>query len=199
MTTNLDVVFSNEDVLVVGPPSSISVDLDLGAKGQRGSQIFFGMEKPTEFDEFPEGAPLPYDVFYNLGPLDEEYLSVYQYILEPGTGLVWKKLFNLMPNELRKNYSFEFTNGQATKTINIAADILPLNLVGSLPSAENFNIVYTIENDKPVSSSMEIQVGTNPITSYLELTITLTAIQYSDGEWQNLDGTRTVHVDIRVV
>lgn len=197
--TNLDVTFSNNDILVVGPPSQLNVDLDIGPKGQRGSQIFFGQEKPTTFTQFPEDAPLPYDLYFNLGPLDDEYLSVYQYNSIPAIGLTWVKLFKIFPNELRKNYSFEFTNGQAIKTINIAADILPLNLIGSLPEASNFNIVYTIENDKPVSAATEIQVGINPLTGYLELTLTLNAIEYNSGTWQNLVGTRTVHLDIRVV
>ena len=197
--TNLDVTFSNNDILVVGPPSKLTVDLDIGAKGQRGSQIFFGTEKPITFDQFPENAPLPYDLYFNLGPLDDEYLSVYQYINVPGVGLTWEKTFKIFPNELRKNYSFEFVNGIATKTINIAADILPLNLVGSMPEADNFNVVYTIENDKPVSAATEIQVGINPLTNYLELTLTLNAIQYNSGVWENLVGTRTVHLDIRVV
>ena len=43
--------------------NEFNVDLDIGPKGQRGSQIFFGQEKPTTFTEFPEDAPLPYDLY----------------------------------------------------------------------------------------------------------------------------------------
>ena len=194
MTT--DVSLSTDDVLVVGPPTQITVDLDIGAKGQRGSQIFLDMGKPSEvFD----GTPLPYDLFFNLNPLDSEYLTVYQYVSVPVLGGTWVKVFKIFPNELRKNYPVSFVDGVAVKTINVT-DILPLSLIGSIPEPENFNIVYSIENDNPLSTTIySIQVVEEPETEFINLVITLKAVEYAESAWTNLQGTRTVHLDIRVV
>lgn len=194
MTT--DVLLSTDDVLVVGPPTEITVDLDIGAKGQRGSQIFLDMGKPSEvFD----GTPLPYDLFFNLNPLDSEYLTVYQYVSVPVLGGTWVKVFKIFPNELRKNYSVSFVDGVAVKTINVT-DILPLSLIGSIPEPENFNIVYSIENDNPLSTTIySIQIVPDPETEFINLVITLKAVEYVESAWTNLQGTRTVHLDIRVV
>jgi len=194
MTTN--VLLSTEDVLVVGPPTSIEVDLDIGAKGQRGSQIFLDMGKPSEVFT---GTPLPYDLFFNLNPLDSEYLTVYQYVSVPVIGATWLKVFKIFPNELRKNYAVDFVDGVGTKVINVT-DILPLSLIGSLPEPENFNIVYSIENQNPLSTSIDsIQIVPDPNTEFINLVITLKALQYNGSVWENLEGTRTVHLDIRVV
>lgn len=194
MTT--EVLLSTEDVLVVGPPTTIEVDLDIGQKGQRGSQIFLGIGKPTEVFE---GTPLPYDLFFNLNPLDSEYLTVYQFISVPVLGGTWQKVFKIFPNELRKNYALDFVDGVAIKTINVT-DILPLSLIGSLPEPENFNIVYSIENQNPLSTSIDsIQVVPDAETEFINLVITLKAIEYDQGSWSNISGTRTVHLDIRVV
>jgi hypothetical protein len=145
-----EVLLSTDDLLVIGPPTEITVDLDLGAKGQRGSQIFLDMGKPSEVFE---GTPLPYDLYFNLNPLDSEYLYVYQYVSVPVIGGTWVQVFKIFPNELKKNYALSFIEGTATKVINVT-DILPLSLVSTVES-ENFNITYSVENQNPVASSID--------------------------------------------
>jgi hypothetical protein len=77
---------------------------------------------------------------------------------------------------------------------------LPLSLIGSIPEPENFNIVYSIENDNPLSTTIySIQVVPDPETEFINLVITLKAVEYAESAWTNLQGTRTVHLDIRVV
>jgi hypothetical protein len=196
-----EVLLSTEDLLVIGPPSEITVDLDIGAKGQRGSQIFLDMGKPSEVFE---GTPLPYDLYFNLNPLDSEYLNVYQYISVPVVGGSWVKVFKIFPNELRKNYSLDFNDGTAIKVINVT-DILPLSLVSTV-DAENFNIVYSIENQNPVASSIDsVSVVVDEETEFINLEITIKALEYKNNAWIPLGssegdtGTRTTHLDIRVV
>ena len=199
MTT--DVLISTDDILVVGPPTQITVDLDIGAKGQRGSQIFLDMGKPSEvFD----GTPLPYDLFINLNPSDSEYLNVYQYVSVPVIGGTWVKAFKIFPNELKKNYVLDFINGTATKVINVT-DILPLSLVSTVQS-ENFNITYSIENQNPVASSIDsISVVVDEETEFINLEIVIKAVEYKNSSWIPLGssegdtGTRITHFDIRVV
>lgn len=196
-----EVLLSTDDLLVIGPPTEITVDLDLGAKGQRGSQIFLDMGKPSEVFE---GTPLPYDLFFNLNPLDSEYLNVYQYLSVPVIGGTWVKVFKIFPNELKKNYTLSFIEGTATKVINVT-DILPLSLVSTVES-ENFNITYSVENQNPVASSIDsISVVVDEETEFINLVIVIKALEYKDNSWIPLGssdgdtGTRTVHFDIRVV
>lgn len=197
----MEVLVSSEDLLVLGPPATIEVDLDIGARGQRGSQIFLNMGKPSEVFE---GTPLPYDLYFNLNPGDSEYLNVYQYITLPGIGNTWAKVFKIFPNELRKNYSLEFINGLATKTINVT-DIIPLSLVATI-EAENFNIVYSIENQNPIASSIDsISIYPDEETGFINLEISIKALEYKNNAWIPLGssegdtGTRITHLDIRVV
>lgn len=196
-----EVLLSTEDLLVIGPPSEITVDLDIGAKGQRGSQIFLDMGKPSEVFE---GTPLPYDLYFNLNPLDSEYLNVYQYISVPIVGGSWVKVFKIFPNELRKNYTLDFNEGTAVKVINVT-DILPLSLVATV-DAENFNIVYSIENQNPIASSIDsVSVVVDEETEFINLEIVIKAIEYKNNAWIPLGssegdtGTRIAHFDIRVV
>lgn len=197
----MEVLVSSEDLLVLGPPATIEVDLDIGAKGQRGSQIFLDMGKPSEVFE---GTPLPYDLYFNLNPGDSEYLNVYQYITLPGIGNTWAKVFKIFPNELRHNYSLDFNNGSAIKTINVT-EIIPLSLLATV-EAENFNIVYSIENQNPIASSIDsISIVENQETGFYELTIVIKALEYKNNAWIPLGssegdtGTRITHLDIRVV
>ena len=38
-----DIVLSNEDITILGPPSTIELSVDIGPQGDRGSQIFVGV------------------------------------------------------------------------------------------------------------------------------------------------------------
>jgi hypothetical protein len=42
-----EVLVTADDITVLGGPSSITVDLDFGPQGQRGSQIFTGSGQPN--------------------------------------------------------------------------------------------------------------------------------------------------------
>ena len=42
-----DVLLSNDDVTVLGPPSVVEVLVDIGPSGTRGSQVFVGVGDPN--------------------------------------------------------------------------------------------------------------------------------------------------------
>ena len=44
----LTTVVSNEDLVVLGPPSSVSVAVDIGPKGEAGSQFYSGVGTPAQ-------------------------------------------------------------------------------------------------------------------------------------------------------
>ena len=193
MTLNIDVLLSNDELLVVGPPSKIEVDLDLGATGQRGSRIFVGDGKPDS-TFVTDNNVLTYDLYINLEVTDNEYKNLYQYISNPVTGGEWVKLLSLDPNQFNQNTQLVFTNGEAEQIIAVAA-IAPQNLT---LEAEHFSVTYTVENQNPLATSID-SITVEEIGDLYHLVILIKAIEYSEGSWVPLVGTRTGHFNIRVV
>lgn len=199
MTT--DVLLSTDDVLVVGPPTQITVDLDIGAKGERGSRFFSYDDSNPETGMSEIGQdPAPYDMYVSLDKTSE-YLTAYQYVSNfPSQGYIWKKVFSFYPRQYRKNVPLIFNDGLAQKTI-IVTEITPLDELADI-SAENFSVNYNIENQNPISSSIEsISFGPGD-EDFLTLTINIKALEYQSGSWIPLNSGeegRIVHLDIRVV
>ena len=46
----VDVLLNTEDVVVLGPPQTIDVLVDIGPQGTRGSQIFVGVGDPNSVE-----------------------------------------------------------------------------------------------------------------------------------------------------
>jgi hypothetical protein len=42
-----DVLLSNDDITVLGPPNTVEVLVDIGPTGTRGSQVFVGIGDPN--------------------------------------------------------------------------------------------------------------------------------------------------------
>jgi hypothetical protein len=199
MTTS--VLLSTEDVLVVGPPTSIEVDLDIGAKGERGSRIFSYEESDPAVGMSAIGQDtIPYDMYVSLDK-NNEYLTAYQYVSNfPSQGYTWKKVFNFYPRQYRKNVPIIFNDGIGQKTI-IVTEITPLNDLANI-NAENFSINYSIEYQNPIASSIEsISFGPG-LDDFLNLTINIKALEYKNESWIPLNSVEEgiiVHFDIRVV
>jgi hypothetical protein len=183
-----------EDITVLGGISNISVEVDFGPQGSRGSLTLYGNGKPTEI-VLPE-TPQIYDTYVNLLPSDDEYLYYYQYTNKPG-GPGWDPRFKLIPNNYSENKNVTFANGSATFNLNVASISLPL-LTGN-PTAANFNVQYSIlGSPNPISSS--ISLGTITTTSNsLILPVTIEAIDFDGTAWINTVGQRVVHLFITVV
>ena len=189
-----EVILSSDELTVLGGPAEVSVDLDFGPQGDRGSLILYGLGKPGSV-QLPE-IPRVYDTYINLLTSDSEYLFMYQYIAGAGGSPTWVKLFKLIPNTYSENLSRTFSNGEVEVNIPLAA-IVPEDLIGSY-TAEDFNVQCNVLNTNPVSLAVtvgEIQF----FDSLISLPITIKAIEYSDSDWSNLVGQKMVHLSITVV
>jgi hypothetical protein len=189
-------LLSNEDITVLGGPASLSVDLDFGPTGQRGSYWIVGNGNPNDPDTEIGQTPQVQDMYLNLDSANAEYLSVYQY--QTGIGSTsWVKLVNLLPKIYSQNVSTEFTVGSATINIPII-NIIPESSVGTVTS-EMFNVQHSIvNNESPLTSSLN--VGGIIIDNGLQvLPLTIVAKQYSEGAWEDLSGQKMVHLFISVV
>ena len=183
-----------EDITVLGGVSNITVDVDFGSQGKRGSLSLYGNGKPSEVS-LPE-LPQVYDTYINLLPSDDEYLYYYQYVNKP-SGPAWDPRFKIIPNNYSENKNVTFVDGLVTFNINVASISLPL--VTANPTAENFNIQYSILGSTNPSSS-SVSLGTITTTSNsLILPITIKSIDFDGTSWANTSGQRVIHLFITVV
>lgn len=190
----VNVLLATDDLTVLGGPAEVSVDLDFGPQGDRGSIMFVGNRKPSLFN-FPE-TPRIYDTYINLLPSDSEYLFMYQYVAGAGGAPYWDKLFKLIPNTYSENLARTFVNGSIQINIPVAA-MVPVDQLGNYTAAD-FNIQCNVLNVNPVS--LGVTVGDIEFfDNLISLPITINAIEYSEGEWSALAGQKMVHLSITVV
>jgi hypothetical protein len=191
------VIAANDDITVLGGPASISVDVDFGPEGERGSLWYTSpLGNPNTN---PIGAtPKIFDMCINTNSGHEDYQYIYQYRNVSGTN-TWVKLFKLISNTYSTNRTVTFIAGE--KSINVpVSSIVPQDQVGTVTAA-NFNVQYSItSNSNPVSSSLSIlPIATESGTGNLVLPLSFNAIEFDEGEWVNLAKEVTVHLFITVV
>jgi len=184
-----EVLLSNDDITVLGPPPIIEVLVDIGPKGTRGSQFFVGVGDPNIITIGQ--TPNLNDLFINASP-GGELGYLYQYQSSPG-GDSWVKVLDIYPTVYSINYDVTFESGSAEVVIPIA-DIV--TVTGTPLVAENFSVQYSIAHTNPVASSMQIPplVGAED-----NLVINLEAIEYASSAWSALDEPVTVHFSITIV
>lgn len=184
-----DVLLSNDDVTVLGPPNTVEVLVDIGPTGTRGSQVFAGIGDPNTVEIGQ--TPILNDLYINASP-GVDYGFMYQYVSSPG-GNTWIQILSVNPTIYSKNHLTTFTSGVAEIVIPIA-DII--TITGTALSAENFSVQYSIAHDNPIASSMTIPAlvgaGSN-------LVIDLTAVESTAGVWSNLDAEVVTHVFISIL
>lgn len=186
----MTVLVANDDLTVIGGPTSIKVSMDLGATGKRGSQIFISPGNPNEvvIGQTPE----IFDLCINTSKADAEYLYMYQY-QNLGAVNQWVPLFDIIPDTFSANYTKAFVSGQTQ----INVPIIDITATENLTS-ENFNVQYSIVGTTPISSS--VSLGTVTIVDDVQiLPITITAAEFVDSAWSSVDGTKIVHLSITVV
>jgi hypothetical protein len=187
-----EVLVANDELTVLGGPSSINVNVDLGATGKRGSQIFISPGDPTDPLTVIGQTPEVFDLCINTLTSDEEYLYLYQY-QNLGALNSWVPLFKIIPNTYSQNYTKGFVDGEAQINIPVALITESQNL-----TATNFNIQINIINDNPVSASSTIET-IQIVDGSQVLPISIKAVEYADSSWSDLSGTKIVHVFITVV
>ena len=99
INTTLDIVLEQDDLVVLGPPSSVDISLDIGAKGDRGGTVFNGGFDPntisiSQFNSIYGKSPVYGDMFVRIdyGP---NYGKFYSYSTVPG-GDQWVPILDLL-------------------------------------------------------------------------------------------------------
>lgn len=180
----VDVVAASSSLTVLGGPAAIAVDLDLGAPGQRGTQIFSGPGKPTDSaiqsTVFANDEPIVNDLFINLSPSDPDYLYLYKYE-NVNAILQWSKILRLIPNAVIVNPAVKFINGIAHTIVNFSGSVyvvkglyFPLSAfletvdLGNL-RIKDFNIQYNVLGPANEELATSLQLGTISATHAVEL------------------------------
>jgi hypothetical protein len=190
----VDVLLNTNDVVVLGPPETLNVLVDIGPQGTRGTKFIVGSGEPNA--QTSSGVLLGQtlilnDMYINTSP-GSNYGYMYQYVSQPG-GNSWVEILKVSPAIYSAVETISFTSGSAAITIPISNIV---TVTGSPLTASNFSVQFQIEGANPIASSMEIPAlagaGTN-------LVINFDAVQYSGGSWSALTGSKTVHLFISIV
>lgn len=181
----VDVLLNTDDIVVFGPPETLDVQVDIGPKGTRGSQVFVGVGDPN-IVEIGQ-TPLLNDLFINTSP-GEERGYMYQYQAQPG-GDTWVQILDLNPAIYSINYEAVFDAGEGSVTIPIADITSATGL-----TADNFNVQFSFSHTNPVAASLSLLsvVSSNLVADFK-------AVESDSGTWQDLDSTVTMHLTISVV
>jgi hypothetical protein len=210
----VDVVLSNNDLTVLGGPSSLTVNVDIGAQGTRGSFIFTGDGKPDDPTTELGFVPAINDLYINLKPADTEYLFLYQYTSVNGVAS-WQRTIRIVPNTALYNPLITFVNGQAVYElagVQIPTILFPLatffsiDVLGDI-EALDFSIQHNVLCENPVASGLTVSELTAtydisgvsiPLGSvHLPLNLTASELHPTNG-WQPLNGQYYVHSFITI-
>jgi len=190
----VDVLLNTEDVVVLGPPQTIDVLVDIGPQGTRGTNFIVGPGEPngqTSSGVLFGQTLILNDMYIDVSP-GADYGYMYQYVSQPG-GNTWTQVLKINPAIYSSVETVAFTSGAGSITIPISNIV---TVSGSPLTASNFSVQFQIEGANPIASSMEIPAlagaGTN-------LVINFDAVQYSGGSWSALTGNKTVHLFISIV
>lgn len=202
----VDIYLESDELSVLGGPSSVTVEVDNGATGDRGSIVLYGYGNPNDQSSFTE-TPQIYDLYINLQNTGDSPGWLYQYV-QGLSGNVWNPVVKLSPAIYNANRDVEFVSGEGTINIAVGA-VVSGEIPASLTSA-NFNIQHEIVGVSSVVASTITDVGELVISSedtdLVVLPITISAIEWAaesgdvGPDWDAIiDGTYTVHLSITVV
>lgn len=191
-----DILLSNDDLTVFGGPESISLDLDIGPQGDRGSIIIgvLGDPRDTSVASTIVQETQALDIAIDYNPYSTTYKTVFQKV-STGGGLQWTPLLTLKTNYYSSVKDVTAVDGILTiPPINLSEIAEEINLTSA-----NFSIQYSVSSPTggPVSTSLVINdVIDTPIRA---LPLQIKGVEYIDDIWQPMAGPKRVHLFITVV
>jgi hypothetical protein len=184
-----DVVLSNDDLTVLSGPETIELLVDIGPTGTRGSKFFVGVGNPNSVTL---STKILNDLYINSAP-GSDYGYLYQYVSQPG-GDTWVEVLRLNPIIYSKLHTVTFASGTSAYAGggSVVIPITDISTAAGLTAA-NFNVQYSIQNTKPLASSLS-----SVSISGTDLVINLEASEY-DGTWDAFYDEVSVHIFVSVM
>ena len=115
----IDTIISNDELVVVGPPASVSVSVDIGPQGERGSQFFSGVGLPTAAENVASLVDAKVNDLYINRLLGGNYGVVYKLNATPG-GTLWQAILNFQPISYSIQKLVNFTSGTGSISVPLA-------------------------------------------------------------------------------
>jgi hypothetical protein len=192
-----DILLSNDDLTVFGGPETVSLDLDIGPQGDRGSIIIGSNGNPQNANVHALIVQdiQPLDIAINYNPFSSTYKTVFQRIAT-ATGTQWTELFSLKTNFYSSTETVTAANGKLTLSLINVTQIYG----GVEATSENLSIQYSISSGSggPMATKLVIK-DLNTTQGFLALPLEIEGVEYVDGTWGPLVGPKDVHVFITVV
>jgi hypothetical protein len=197
-----EVAYSSEDITVLGGPSKVTLELEVGPPGNRGVFVMFGFLNPNDDNAEFIAVPQLFDLYVVVNPASEDYLQMYQYLNKDGT-LLWDPAIRLRQNVYSTNRPITFSAGSGRVDINLA-DIGLANLDDvALPgSSLFFNVQASFANlnlddfnplaplnpqTMPIASSVVVQDAFQEESGELSLPIFFNAAEFDGTDWSPID------------
>jgi hypothetical protein len=196
-----DILLSNDDLTIFGGPESISLDLDTGPQGDRGS-IIIGVQgdpRNTSVANSITQDTQSLDIAIDYSPNSSTYKTVFQKV-STGGSLQWTPMVSLKTNfysAIKGPYTP--ANGKITLAPINVAEIYDLS--ESNVSSSRFSIQYSVSSSETSGPLATTLIVKDLITSqgFLALPLEIKGVEYIDGTWSSMTGPKYVHLFITVV
>lgn len=187
-----DVLVNTDDLVVLGPPEIIDLNVSIGSQGQRGATFYVGQGNPNEIsisENFLNQniSPASGDLFINTAT-GSKY--GWLYIYNPKiVGNQWDEVLRLQPALYAIEFAATFESGTSTVSIPLTNFTLP-----STVSEDNFVITATVNNSNPAALGISSKTI---ISSNLE--IVFNGVEYVSTSWAPLDGVIDLSINVAVI
>lgn len=196
----VEINLSSDELTVLGGPSEITVETNIGPAGSRGSIFMYGAETPDSDSATFQYTPQILDQYLVVDPSSDKYLQLYQYVIQDGEPQ-WVEVAKLTPNFYSTNEVLTFTAGEALVEINTVAIGIDPNIIVELNNKYYFNVQVTLHNDgKPSALSITVDdITIDELTDESYLPITINAAEFDTGSWSAISGSVVASISIAVV
>lgn len=180
----IDTIISNDELVVVGPPASVSVSVDIGPQGERGSEFYTGVGTPAENAASLVDAKVN-DLYINR-LLGGNYGVVYKLNAVPG-GSSWQPVLKFQPISHSIQKLVNFASGTGSISIPLA------DFYSSAPESLNANTILvqaTAELDNPAFISVSNKSITE-VSSVKTFVVELQGAELSSGSVSSLSSSAT--------
>jgi len=196
-----DILLSNDDLTIFGGPETISLDLDFGPQGDRGSIIIGVLGDPRDSNVASTIVQdtQALDIAIDYQTASTTYKTVFQKV-STGGSLQWTPLISLKTNYYSSIDNVVAADGKLTiPPINVAT-IYGLSELDAATSSR-FNIQYSISSSDSAGPMATNLIVKDLITNqgFLALPLEIKGVEYVDGTWGPITGSKTVHLFITVV
>lgn len=187
----VDIVLDSAELTVLGGPSEVAVQVDIGATGTRGSIFVVGTSEPNSITSNNVISGITVQIFDMY--IDTLTRKMYQYVAGDGGSLSWVETVTIIPNFYAVNKSVDFSNGSGSIDDIMISNIVDSTFISGL-GPENFSVQISISGSNPIASSVTVLTPSNGL-----LPITVKAAEFDGTTWSQLNGQKTVYVLITVV